>query len=206
MNKLFGFYELRRLGVPTVPWQEFREGVLLEPGRLWTVRMALREGPDWNLPRLVGACARRAEAFARELLARYGPSALVVYYPYFVAVTSGTLLLERQRTVVEAVRGDLWNLTTRGRAELTLAWSEPQQPGDPRRLQGDDALLGPQERAELQRWARRVRAQSREFLEGGHGLLLEWSVARDAAPDGQPQGPEYLVFYEWRAVPEKPGG
>ena len=64
MNKLQGFYRLRQGGLPAVPWQTFSPDTRLEEGILWTVRSAVERGDDQNLPRLVGAPAAEAAAFA----------------------------------------------------------------------------------------------------------------------------------------------
>ena len=194
MNKLLGFYELQKLGLPAVPWKEFTDGTVLPSDRLWTVRVAVVHGPDWNLPRAVGVPAHEALAFAREVKQRLGANGLVIYYPYFVAVKSGTLLVTRARTVLEAVDGDLWNLTTHGRRDVTLVLGDEQQ------VSGDPAFLTPAELEELKRWAAVVRGRAREHVEAGRAVLLEWSFARDADTQGRPVGPAYLMFYECRVL------
>jgi len=60
MNKLMGFLELNRLGIPTVPLKEFHPDVNLTYDVLWTIRVAVYEGDDLNLPRVVGVNAREA--------------------------------------------------------------------------------------------------------------------------------------------------
>ena len=60
MNKLMGFYELRELSIPTIPWKEYFPGVELSDEFLWTIRSAVNHGDDLNLPRLVGKTAGEA--------------------------------------------------------------------------------------------------------------------------------------------------
>ena len=67
MNKLEGFLHFKSINIPTVDWMEYRPGTELSAGRLWTVRSAVFSGDDYNLPRLVGADAKAAAAFADEL-------------------------------------------------------------------------------------------------------------------------------------------
>ena len=49
MNKLMGFYELRELSIPTIPWKEYFPGVELSDEFLWTIRSAVNHGDDLNL-------------------------------------------------------------------------------------------------------------------------------------------------------------
>ena len=91
MNKLMGFYELRELSIPTIPWKEYFPGVELSDEFLWTIRSAVNHGDDLNLPRLVGKTAGEATTFADNLYKQLYKKGMVVYYPYFVAQKSGTL-------------------------------------------------------------------------------------------------------------------
>ena len=44
INKLQGFYELKKLGIPTVNWKQYTIEVELDEKRLWTVRVAVLKG------------------------------------------------------------------------------------------------------------------------------------------------------------------
>ena len=195
MNKLQGFYRLRQGGLPAVPWQTFAPDTQLEEGRLWTVRSAVERGDDQHLPRLVGAPAPAAAAFARDLLTRLGPGDLVIYYPYFVADKSGVIELSDFRTVIEAVRGDLWNLATGGEHDETVIVT-----ADDVEIAGDPAFLTPAELDELSRCALRARRHFGGELARARALYLEWSYARPSGLQKEPVGPAQLVFYELRTV------
>lgn len=59
MNKLEGFYELRRSNLPTVPWLEYSANVALDDSVLWTVRSSVSAGNDLNLPRKIGVTQKK---------------------------------------------------------------------------------------------------------------------------------------------------
>jgi len=120
MNKLQGFWELKTLILPSVPWERYTGSQTLDKNKLWTVRVAVLKGNDFNLPRKVGVTADEAEAFARNLLKTLGKNDLVIYYPYFIAQKSGTLQVDYSRTVIEGVDKDLWNLLTHNRRDITV--------------------------------------------------------------------------------------
>ena len=44
MNKLMGFFELKDLNLPTIPWKEYKKGMKLDSSLLWTVRSAVYRG------------------------------------------------------------------------------------------------------------------------------------------------------------------
>jgi hypothetical protein len=120
MNKLMGFYELKSLNIPTVPWKLFSDDTVLDPQLLWTVRVATEAGNDLNLPRAVGVEAEEACLKGRAFAEEFKNKGIVIYYPYFIAEKSGVLDMNSERTVIEAVEKDLWNLVTYGRKDVTV--------------------------------------------------------------------------------------
>ncbi|MGI6668720.1 MAG: hypothetical protein ACOX4M_04680 [Acetivibrionales bacterium] len=89
MNKYIGFYELKSINLPAVPWRKFTADTVLDGNLLWTVRVALEDGNDLNLPRAVGVPADEAVKKGISFLEQYGENGMVVYYPYFIAEKSG---------------------------------------------------------------------------------------------------------------------
>ena len=84
MNKYLGFHELKFLDIPTVPWMEFNVESVLDDVHLWTVRVAVEEGNDLNLPRVVGVKAEEAYKRGLEFLKTYEGREIVIYYPNFI--------------------------------------------------------------------------------------------------------------------------
>lgn len=194
MNKLEGFFELQRSGLPTVPWQQFMADTELSGDILWTVRCAVTQGDDLNLPRRVGVQAAEAMAFARQVLQELGPQSLVIYYPYFVAEKSGVLEVTLQKTVIEAVRGDLWNLVSENKLDVSICIAEAVT------VTGDSPLLSAGEIDELVGYAQRVRTRYRDDLLSGKSLFLEWSHACQYDLQRQTSSGSELIFYELRSV------
>lgn len=150
MNKLMGFFRLKELGIPVVRWERYTGMQTLDPTLLWTVRTAVVRGGDTGLPRVVGVTGEEAEAFARAMFERLGGDGMVVYYPYFIANLSGTMEVARDCVVIECVRGDLWQLVTDGRCDLSLMLGSEAP-----RYQGDLAVL-PATKLEALRGAERI--------------------------------------------------
>lgn len=196
MNKYMGFYELRSLYLPTVSWQQFTHDTTLDAGLLWTVRVAVEKGNDQHLPRAVGVTADEAVQNGRELLAEYDGNGIVIYYPYFIAEKSGVLDINSQRTVIEAVEKDLWNLVTFGRKNVTVIMPVEQET----EFFGEADFLNDNELKELLRYGSVMSGRYRQELTEGKSVLAEWSYAYNTDIGFKPIGERYLVFYELRTV------
>lgn len=195
MNKLMGFYELKNMQLPSIPWAEYTGNEILSANLLWTVRCAVFRGEDLNLPRIVGVTAKEAKIFADEQLAALGGKGIVVYYPYFSAVKSGTVDVHKSKVIIEAVDKDLWNLVTYAKRDVTIQVNENGE-----YINGNKEFLNSYEKEKLLSFIPEIRKIFRDELTEGKSILFEWSFARDCNLDKVPVGNEYLVFYEARTV------
>lgn len=195
MNKFAGFYELKDSSLPSVDWKEFKPGTKLDPNILWTIRSSVYHGADQSLPRLIGAKAKDAEAFAENICKEFKNKGMVVYYPYFIADKSGTVMVTNDRVVIEACKDDLWNLVDKHIKEVTLQYTT----GCCRAI-GDADFLTHTEKQELRKYADVARRMFRDELAGGDAALLEWSYAFKSNVNKQPVGGRSLVLYEARTI------
>lgn len=195
MNKLEGFYKLNELNLPTIPWKTFEKGTELDASVLWTIRCAVNQGNDFNLPRLVGAAAKEACIFANELIEKLTVKDLVIYYPYFIAKKSGVIQLSSFQTVIEAVTGDLWNLVTDNKKEVTIIFEN-----DDLKFIGDDNFLSPGELLELVDYCLLIRKMLQQEISSGRTVYVEWSFACESDVDKEPVGDQKLIFYEIKTV------
>jgi hypothetical protein len=218
MNKYIGFYELKSINLPVIPWRKFTAGTVLDDNLLWTVRVALESGNDLNLPRAVGVPAAEAVKKGISFLEQYDENGMVVYYPYFIAEKSGVIDINSCRTVIEAVEKDLWNLVTYGKKNVSIiipvektSRLQKHLAGDARRtglnpyiggmeVFGDDAFLNPHEIEELVKSASIIRGRFRDELNEGRTILAEWSYAYNTDTSHKPLGEKHLVFYELRGI------
>ncbi len=183
------------MGIPTVKWKEYDQLSVIEDTGLWTVRVAIEKGDDLNLPRVVGVNSNEAMRFARSIKEAYKSSALVIYYPYFIAIKSGTLKITTTGYVIEAVEKDLWNLVSENKCDVTIINNNNETI-----IVGNPDLVKQQEIEELRKAGKIVRYKFRDLLFEGKEMLLEWSYAIETSKDGNPSGEQYLVFYELRTI------
>lgn len=195
LNKLMGFFELKELNIPTVPWQKYTPETMLDESMLWTLRVAVNSGNDLNLPRLVGVTAAEAREKGNILLEKYKDIGLVIYYPYFIADKSGVIDISSSQTVIEAVDKDLWNLVTYGHKNVTV-FIKGQSP----EYIGNRAFMGQDELDALLRFSGIIRSSYREIISTGKSIIAEWSFAYNTDVDHKPLGEKYLVFYELRSI------
>lgn len=195
MNKLMGFFELRKLDIPTVPWKEFKHGTVLDDSLLWTIRTALVQGVDLNLPRSVGKDSEISTAFAEKTLKVLKDNGMVIYYPYFIAEKSGTLNIFSNKIVIEAVKDDLWNLVTFSDRAVTIIINNNNKT-----YYGEKDFISEKELNELLINVPRIKNIFKEYLLDGKSVLLEWSYAYNCDKNKNIVGNKYLVFYEVRTV------
>lgn len=198
MNKYMGFFELREMSIPTVPWKLFDETTKLDDNMLWTVRVAVEKGNDLNLPRAVGVASDEATRKGKEFLSSYSGKGMVIYYPYFIANKSGVIEVTSQNTIVEAVKDDLWNLVTYGKRNVTAVI--PVNSEDDCSFTGDRDFLDKDEIKELTRYGMTIRKRFREDIIEEKSIFAEWSYAFNTDVRREPIGQRYLVFYELRSV------
>ena len=194
MNKLMGFYELRGMNLPCIPWKEYHAGNTLDDRFLWSIRCAKFRGNDIDLPRLIGAEANKATAFANMLCRQI--NGMVIYYPYLIAEKSGTLCVSRDKVVVEAVHDDLWNMVKMGTQDVTIIIDNEKKNTE---IIGNTSLLSESELKEILLYIPKIRKRFRDEL-FAKDILLEWSFAKNCGKDKIPIGEKYLVFYEIRSI------
>lgn len=195
MNKLEGFLALRESGLPAVPWKEYNKDTILDQDILWTIRSAVEQGEDLNLPRLIGVRAEEAKKFADDLLHTLEKKDLILYYPYFIALKSGVIDISMDRIVIEAVKEDLWNLVTYNKADVTIIFSNEKL-----EFVGDESFLTQDELYNLIDHCVVIKNKFRDQLKAGKSILLEWSFACKADINKACAGNPSLVFYEIRTV------
>lgn len=196
MNKLMGFYELKATGIPSIKWEEFKDDSKLSNDMLWTVRAAVFNGYDYNLPRIVGVAADVAVKEARGFKERLKDNGLIIYYPYFTADKSGVLKVSGQSIVIEAVEKDLWNLVTYGNRDVTMIIKSDGYT----EVSGNPEFLTKDEVDELKNYSRILLGKYRDDIAAGRELYLEWSYAYNSSIEGKPYGERYLLFYEMRVI------
>lgn len=191
-----GFLELKEMRLPSIPWKQYTGVEKLDEKYLWTIRSAVYRGDDLNLPRSVGKSAEESKQFADKLLKKLDDKGIVIYYPYFIAKKSGTLEVQRNRVVVEAVKDDLWNLVTYSDCEVTVIYDDDNEPY----YKGNRDFLEEKEKQQLLKHVPEIRKLFRDDLLDGKSALLEWSYALSCNNKKEPIDEEYLVFYEARTV------
>lgn len=196
MNKLLGFFDLKDSNLPTIDWNLFDEKTpLFDSQYAWTIRTAVVSGNDFNLPRLVGVDYKEAYEFALNLYKDFKDKGIIIYYPYFIAEKSGTIEITSNKIVIEAVNGDLWNLVTYNKKNVTVINDINGQVSF-----GDSSFLIEDELNELLAYCNNIRQKYREYIYEGKSVLLEWSFAFNTTINKIPLGKKSLIFYEVRTI------
>ncbi|USN53343.1 MAG: hypothetical protein H6760_04220 [Candidatus Nomurabacteria bacterium] len=169
MTILQGLKKIDAAGLPHPEWQfvrsskELRGIQNIDAYRGWTIRtVEVRGGPwknlyaNWVAPSKVAATVDRLQ---RE----HPHRALFVVYPSWKWKKGGTILLERDRVVIEATRGPIVNLMRYGKVTASYTY----QKGKLTQSIGLKKFLSP---AEKQRILLACRMPKK-------GLILEWGIS-----------------------------
>jgi len=191
MNKLLGFYELKKSGLPTIRWEEFNKLTELSEDKLWTIRTAVFNGSDTSLPRLIGKRACVAYQFAKEQLRDLKDKGIVIYYPYFNAEKSGNIIVSKDNILIEAINKDLWNLTD---------GKTPDFRYNNNNIKLGRAFLKQGELKELLYYAEKVKTLFSQIHKDGKSIIMEWSYAYNTNLNKENVGNKYLVFYEAKEI------
>lgn len=195
MNKLQGFYALEKSNLPSVPWKKYEEGTIFDSNILWTIRSAIKEGDDQFLPRKLGVYASEAKDYAQYLYNSMNKDDMIIYYPYFIALKSGMVEISSNRTIIEAVKDDLWNLTMDKKREVSIVIKEGKID-----YIGNENFLTRDELLELMQYCVTIKKQLYKEVTAGESIFLEWSYACTSDMNKCPIGDSNLVFYEIRTV------
>ena len=195
MNKYMGFYELKYIGLPSVPWKEFKYDTKLDDNILWTLRVAIEGSNDLNLPRYIGISSKDAYVYGKTLIEKYNGTGLIVYYPYFVAEKSGVMEISMNCTVIEAVKGDLWNFVTLGHKDVNIRITDNNKI-----VNGDTKFLSNNEIDEITKYCSKIKYEYKELMYEGKSIITEWSYAYKSDINKNKIGERYLVFYELRSL------
>ena len=120
---------------------------------------------------------------------------MVIYYPYFIADKSGVIDVKNNRTVIEAVDKDLWNLVTHGKKDITIILEDGAE-----KCIGAKGFLSDEEFNILLKYINRIKSYYRGLMSEGKSIIAEWSFAYNTDIDHKPLGEKYLVFYELRSI------
>lgn len=195
MNKLEGLYELQKLNIPCINWKVFTDSTKLDEQHLWTIRTAVYEGNDLDLPKLFGADAQTAETFARKINREIGNNGIVIYYPYLIARKSGNLQISDRSIIIEAIKGDLEPLLRGNSVDVTYIYSKTG-----RKIVGDESFLSKKEINSLLFYARYLMQLYRHVLAEASCLQLEFSFASECDLTQKAIGTPELIFFEIRTV------
>lgn len=197
MNKLLGFYELKNSSLPTIHWKEYKRDFEFDNNFLWTIRTAIFNGDDFNLPRHVGVVGQEAKSAADSLYNKFHKKGIVIYYPYFIAEKSGTLNISQEQIIIEAVKEDLWNLVTDSDREITFIWDLKNKTC---KTDGNEHFLNNDEINNIIKYVPVIKGIFRDYINLGNSVLLEWSFAYNSDVNKNKIGEKYLVFYEARTI------
>jgi len=173
MNLYENFKLLERWGLPHPCWEfvksskELKKFKRLKDYCGWTVKVLFTKDNVFRQPLYVNWLPKNKVPFQVDAFARQAKKDFVIIvYPSWKLIKTGTLLIERQRLVVEACKGHIYELMRKGNCQLRLIYDKD---GKLQECWGNGKFLSPQERRKILAAALRLKRS---------GIILEWAVSQ----------------------------
>ncbi len=197
MNKYIGLLTLKEYRFPTINWKCFNQDTLLDASFLWTIRLAAYyDSNDFGLPCYLGMKSDDAICKGLDLYRSYDMSEYIIMcYPYFVAIKSGTIDLRQDYDVIEVVFGNCTELTRNNNVDLTMIFKDNGY-----NTIGDDTILDEDEINLLYRYMKLAKYRFRDESLNGCIIILEWSFGYDVDANGIRKSENFLIFNEMRVI------
>ena len=191
MNIIQDYLILDNLDLPTIPWQQCDSLTQFDNEILWTVKNEpTKEGLGETFGK-IGITAKEAKEFVQSQVQNLANHRMLICYPYYTAVKSGTLDLNYDRSVIEAVEGKIENLAKKNRVNVTMIFTE-----DSLDMVGDDKFLSEEESLTLIDYCKEVKKRCTKDLEYGKNILIHWSFVQETKQNMIPKEEQKLVFYK----------
>ncbi|MFA6908423.1 MAG: hypothetical protein WC289_00885 [Patescibacteria group bacterium] len=170
MALLAGLQKIDRLGLPHPIWEFVRSAAKLETYKKtkayagWTVRTVELKGKPWKSMYVNHITASQVPGAVRRIQQRQGGGAIIAVYPSWYWRRGGTMLVEKNRIVVETVRGHISELVRMGAVDgrfeyMGGKWSQ---------IAGRKNVLSVSQQRQLKQAAKKITMRN---------ILLEWSFS-----------------------------
>jgi len=129
----------------------------------WTIRTVKVVGAPWKNLYVNWLPKRQVPAKINELQKKLKGKALFVIYPSWKWKKGGTVLIERNRTVIESARGSIVDLMRYGKVDASYFYEQ----GKLISSSGKKKLLSPAERKKILQAERKIKEKE---------IILEWGI------------------------------
>ena len=173
VNKYQGLLLLKQYDLPTITWDIFTYDTTLPSICRWTLRAVKEAGNDFGLPIFFNLSSDDAIHIGRNMLNQYLKNNYIfLIYPYFSSEKTGTILIDLDRSIIEAVREDCCNLTRHSKLDISIVYKNTREV-----VFGDIGFFDKTEISLIENYVSRLRRQFFRDLLGGSIVVLEWSFA-----------------------------
>ncbi len=195
MYVLQNSYILDYLDLPTIPWEQCRTTSTLDDSILWTVKNEPYTADQGKIYGRIGITSSEAKAYISSQYENLERKRMLIYYPYYTAVKSGTIDLSYDRIVLEAVEGKIENLKKNHRVNETIIFREESI-----EIFGDENFMTREETLSLIDYAKQLKTRTGKELEFGKNLIVYWSIVQETKRNMIPRDKSQLLFHQIKVL------
>ena len=188
-------YILDCLDLPTIPWEICQTTKILDDSILWTVKNEPYYHKEGMIYGRIGVNAKEAMSYIKSEMKTLEKGRLLIHYPYYTAVKSGTLDLSYDRLVIEAVEGKIENLKKKHRVNETIIFKEEDI-----NIFGDEHFLTEEETLVLIDYTKQMKKRCMNEIEFGKNILLYWSIVQETKRNMIPKEEVKLLFHQIKVL------
>ncbi|MFA6271656.1 MAG: hypothetical protein WC693_00915 [Patescibacteria group bacterium] len=164
-----GLTRIDKAGLPHPEWEfvssskDLKKYFKIKDYCGWTVRTARLIGAPWKNLYVNWLPKKQVPAKIDELQKMHKGKALFVIYPSWNWKKSGTILIEKNRTVIEAAKGSIIDLMRYGKVDASYFYQHGKLVGS----NGKEQLLSPTERRKILQAEKKIKQKE---------IILEWGI------------------------------
>ncbi len=195
MYVLQNSYILDYLDLPTIPWEPCHTTATLDDSILWTVKNEPYQPNQGKIYGRIGITSSEAKAYISSEYSNLKHKRMLIYYPYYTAVKSGTIDLSYDRIVIEAVEGKIENLKKNHRVNETIIFRQ-----DSIEIFGDEDYMTREETLTLIDYAKQLKKRAATEIEFGKNLIFYWSIVQETKRNMIPRDETKLLFHQIKVL------
>lgn len=188
-------YILDCLDLPTIPWKPCQTTKMLDDSILWTVKNEPFYKEEGKICGCIGVTAKEAMNYILSEYKNIEKRRILIYYPYYTAVKSGTIDLSYDRLVIEAVEGKIENLKKKHRVDETMIFYD-----DDIEIFGEEHFLTNSETLSLIDYTKALRKRCSHEIEFGKNILFYWSIVQETRRNMIPKEEQTLLFHQIKVL------
>ena len=205
------------LDLPTIEWKQYFPSTELDNELLWTIKIESKNTTENQLKKSkkddpiqkfirsipilnekkqtshIGIDAVSARKAGNRFYKKLNTGEIVLYYPYYTVLKSGIIDINKERTVIEATKGNIQNLVKGNKVDITMIFKD-----DDLEIIGNEKFFHLLETIELVDCCKKIKRRCARDIELGKNLQFYWSYVYKTNVYLKPEKELKLIMHHYK--------